>query len=147
MHLVYSGNPMQMTLDESSYTTIHDYLMKYIVFNEALLDRIHIIHVANKKSYNEVVNGRVLYPSVARSLIEIVQQNINKQTRYEICDNLSGRRQEQAVDLQLILQGLDIALFDDQHTKEQVCEGLEQYMRFTNILQVGEKAGIEQFMR
>ncbi len=144
--IVYSGNPIELTLEDTKNFSIHNYLMRYIVFTEALLDRIHVIHIAYKKSYNEVVNGRVLYPSVARSLVELIQQNINKQTRYEICDNLNGRRQEQAVDLQLILQGLDINLFDDQHTKEQICEKLAEYMRYSNIVASAERNGIEKFM-
>ncbi len=144
--IIYSGNPIQLTLEDTKNFSIHNYLMRYIVFTEALLDRIHVIHIAYKKNYNEVVNGRVLYPSVARSLVELIQQNINKQTRYEICDNLSGRRQEQAIDLQLILQGLDINLYDNQHTKEQVCEKLAEYMRYSNIITPIERNGIEKFM-
>ncbi len=153
--IIYSGNPLPLSLADTKGITLNEYLMKYIVFNEAILDRIHVVHIAHKKSYNEVVNGRVLYPSVTRSLVEIIQQNINRQTRYELCDNLTGRRQEQAVDLQLILQGLDINVFDAGLTKEQICERLAGYMRFTNIIknaiidesEMTEKTGLENFFR
>ncbi len=151
--IVYSGNPMELTLQDLRGTTLHEYLGKYIVFNEALLDRIHIIHVARKKSFSEVVNAQVLYPSVARSLISLIQRNIDQQTKYEMCENLSGRRQEQAVDLQLIFQGLDISLNDGHHSSEEICGQLSRYMRYTNILEnvaeeersPEERTGLEKF--
>jgi len=151
--IVYSGNPMELTIQDVRGTTLHEYLHKYVVFNEALLDRIHIIHVARKKSFSEVVNAQVLYPSVARSLINLIQRNIDQQTKYEICENLSGRRQEQAVDLQLIFQGLDIALNDGRYTGEEICAQLSRYMRYTNILEnvaeeersPEERTGLEKF--
>ncbi len=127
--IVYSGNPLQKTLADFRGEDVHDYLKEFTVFTDAILDRIHIVHVAKKKQYTEIINARVLFPSVLRSLADLVQQNINKQTKYVVCDNLSGRRQEQTIDLQLIFQGLDIGLEDDQHMADEVCEKLYEYMR------------------
>ncbi len=127
--IIYSGNPLNKTLTNFRGDDVHDYLKEYTIFTDALLDRIHIIHVATKKEYSKVVNARVLFPSVLRSLVELIQQNIDRQTRYVVCDNLSGRRQEQAVDLQLIFQGLDIDLGYDKYRPEDICEQLKNYMR------------------
>ncbi len=128
--IVYSGNPLNKTLSAFQGEDVHDYLKEFTVFTDAILDRIHVIHVAKKKQYTQIINARVLFPSVVRSLVDLIQQNINRQTKYVICDTMSGRRQEQAMDLQLIFQGLDIALEDDQHMSDEICEKLYEYMRF-----------------
>ncbi len=128
--IIYSGNPLQKPITAFQGDDIHDYLKEFTVFTDAILDRIHVIHVAKKKQYTEIINARVLFPSVVRSLVDLIQQNINRQTRYMVCDNMSGRRQEQATDLQLIFQGLDIALDYDEHTADEVCDKLYEYMRF-----------------
>ncbi len=127
--IVYSGNPLNKTLFSFQEDDIHAYLKQYAVFTEAILDRIHIIHIMRKKQYTEIINARVLYPSVLRSLTDLIQQNINRQTKYITCDNMSGRRQEQSIDLQLIFQGLDISLDLENHTEDAICEKLSQYMR------------------
>ncbi len=151
--IVYSGNPVELSIQDVGGITLHEYLSKYIVFNEAILDRIHVVHVAHKKSFNQVVNAQVLFPSVVRSLVSLIQKNIDQQTKYQICDAMDGRRQEQAVDIQLVFQGLDIALDDGKRTGEEICTALSKYMRFTNILQnvaeddrsYEEKIGLEKF--
>jgi hypothetical protein len=127
--IVYSGNPLNKSLVNFKGDDVHDYLKEYTVFTDALLDRIHIVHVLKKKQYTEIVNARVLFPSVLRSLVELIQQNINKQTKYVVCESMSGRRQEQAIDLQLVFQGLDIGLDFENHTADDICEKLSQYMR------------------
>ncbi len=127
--IVYSGNPFNKTIADFEGDDVHDYLKQYTVFTDALLDRIHVIHIAKKKQYSETVNARVLFPSILRSFVDLVQQNIDKQSRFVVCDNLSGRRQEQAVDLQLIFQGLDFDLGFDKLIADQICEGLKHYMR------------------
>ncbi len=127
--IVYSGNPLNKSIIDFKGDDIHNYLKEYTVFTDALLDRIHIIHVLKKKQYTEVVNARVLFPSVLRSLVELIQQNINRQTKYVVCETMSGRRQEQAIDLQLVFQGLDIGLDEENHTADDICERLSQYMR------------------
>ncbi|AFV51235.1 protease [Sulfolobales Mexican rudivirus 1] len=127
--IVYSGNPLNKTVTRFEGDDVHDYMKQYTVFTDAILDRIHVIHVAIKKQYSETINARVLFPSVLRSFIDLIQQHVDRQTKYVVCDNMSGRRQEQAIDLQLIFQGLDFTLGDEKQRADEICDGLRYYMR------------------
>ncbi|AZI75903.1 ATPase domain [Sulfolobales Beppu rod-shaped virus 1] len=131
--IIYAGNPISYTLTGLQKYEIEEYLDQYKVFSYAILDRIHIIQLAVKKTYDKIVNGKVLYPSVLRALVELIQQKINKITDYIICDNFQSRRFEQSVDIQILLKALNIDLLPPDREKEEFCKQLEFYMRFSNL--------------
>jgi len=131
--IIYAGNPYSMTLNRLRTPDVEDYLVNYQIFTSAILDRIHIIQLAIKKTYEKIVNSRVLYPSILKALVELIQQKINSITNYVICDNLESRRQEQAIDIQILLQALDIDLQIGQRTKEEICRQIINFMRFSNL--------------
>jgi len=131
--IIYAGNPYSMTLNKLRTPDVEDYLVNYQIFTSAILDRIHIIQLAIKKTYEKIVNSRVLYPSILKALIELIQQKINSINNYVICDNLESRRQEQAIDIQILLQALDIDLQIGQRAKEEICNQIINFMRFSNL--------------
>jgi len=131
--IIYAGNPYSMTLNRLRTPDVEDYLVNYQIFTSAILDRIHIIQLAIKKTYEKIVNSRVLYPSILKALVELIQQKINSINNYVICDNLESRRQEQAIDIQILLQALDIDIQIGQRTKEEICSQIINFMRFSNL--------------
>jgi len=131
--IIYAGNPYSMTIDRLKTPDLEDYLANYEIFTSAILDRIHIIQLAVKKTYERVINGRVLYPSILKALVEIIQDKINRTTNYVICDTLQSRRQEQSIDIQLILQAFDIDLQIGQKTNDEICNQIINFMRFSNF--------------
>jgi len=131
--IVYAGNPHSMTINKLKTPDIEDYLANYEIFTPAILDRIHIIQLAIKKTYDKIINSRVLYPSILRALVELIQQKINSINNYITCNNLESRRQEQSTDIQIILQALDIDLKIGEKTNEEICQRLIELMRFSNL--------------
>ena len=93
--IIYAGNPYSYTINKLVNPDIEDYLQNYEIFSSAILDRIHIIQIAIKKTYDKIINARVLYPSILKALIELIQQKINSINNYVNCNNLESRRQEQ----------------------------------------------------
>jgi len=131
--IIYAGNPYSMILDKFKTPDVEDYLQNYEIFTPAILDRIHIIQLAIKKTYEKIINSRVLYPSILRALIELIQQKINSINNYITCDNLESRRQEQSIDLQILLQALDIDLQIGQKSNDEICSQIINFMRFSNL--------------
>jgi len=131
--IIYAGNPYSMTLNRLRTPDVEDYLVNYQIFTSAILDRIHIIQLAIKKTYEKIINSRVLYPSILKALVDLIQQKINSINNYVICDNLESRRQEQAIDIQILLQALDIDLQFGQRTNEEICNQIISFMRFSNL--------------
>ena len=131
--IIYAGNPYSMILDKFKTPDVEDYLQNYEIFTPAILDRIHIIQLAIKKTYEKIINSRVLYPSILRALIELIQQKINSINNYITCDNLESRRQEQSIDLQILLQALDIDLQIGQKSNDEICNQIINFMRFSNL--------------
>jgi len=131
--IIYAGNPYSMTINKLRNPDVEDYLVNYQIFTSAILDRIHIIQLAIKKTYDKIINARVLYPSILKALIDLIQQKINNITNYIVCDNLESRRQEQAIDIQILLQALDIDLQIGQRQKEEICNQIYNFMRFSNL--------------
>jgi len=131
--IIYAGNPYNMTINKLRNPDVEDYLVNYQIFTSAILDRIHIIQLAIKKTYDKIINARVLYPSILKALIDLIQQKINNTNNYVICDNLESRRQEQAIDIQIILQALDIDLQIGQRQNEEICNQIYNFMRFSNL--------------
>ena len=131
--IIYAGNPYSMTINRLRTPDVEDYLVNYQIFTSAILDRIHIIQLAIKKTYEKIINSRVLYPSILKALVELIQQKINSINNYVICDNLESRRQEQAIDIQILLQALDIDLQIGQGTKEEICNQIINFMRYSNL--------------
>jgi len=131
--IIYAGNPYSMTINRLRNPDVEDYLVNYQIFTSAILDRIHIIQLAIKKTYDKIINARVLYPSILKALIDLIQQKINNTNNYVICDNLESRRQEQAIDIQIILQALDIDLQIGQRQNEEICNQIYNFMRFSNL--------------
>ena len=131
--IIYAGNPYSMTINRLRTPDVEDYLVNYQIFTSAILDRIHIIQLAIKKTYEKIINSRVLYPSILKALVELIQQKINSINNYVICDNLESRRQEQAIDIQILLQALDIDLQFGQRTKEEICNQIINFMRYSNL--------------
>ncbi|CAI44171.1 protease [Acidianus rod-shaped virus 1] len=126
--IIYAGNPVSSLdsfgVQRFSEDGLSEFLDKYEVFTKAILDRIHIIHVTEKKTYDQIGSRRVLYPSVLKSLIQLVQDKLNRQTDFVDCGNFKSRRHEQAIDVELFLQAVDVN-FD----KDKVCQMLEHYLR------------------
>jgi len=131
--IIYAGNPYSYTLNKLTAFDIEDYLLNYKIFTPAILDRIHIIQLAIKKTYDKIINARVLYPSILKALIDLIQQKINSITNYVVCDNLESRRQEQAIDIQILMQALDIDLQIGQRQNEEICNQIYNFMRFSNL--------------
>jgi len=131
--IIYAGNPYSMILDKFKTPDLEDYLQNYEIFTPAILDRIHIIQLAIKKTYEKIINSRVLYPSILRALIELIQQKINTINNYVTCDILESRRQEQSTDNQILLQALDIDLQISQKSNDEICNQIINFMRFSNL--------------
>jgi hypothetical protein len=131
--IIYAGNPYSLIINKLEAPDIEGYLHNYEIFTSAILDRIHITQLAIKKTYDKIINSRVLYPSILKALVEIIQDKINKITNYIVCDNLQSRRQEQAIDVQLILQAFDVDLKIGQEPNEQICKKITEFMRFSNL--------------
>jgi hypothetical protein len=131
--IIYAGNPYSLTINRLAMPDLEDYLTNYEIFTPAILDRIHIIQIAVKKTYEKIINARVLYPSILRALIELIQQKINNINNYITCDNLESRRQEQAIDIQILLQALDIDLQFGKKTNEEICNQIIAFMRYSNL--------------
>jgi predicted ATP-dependent Lon-type protease len=131
--IIYAGNPYSYTIKKLAIPDIEDYLINYKIFTSAILDRIHIIQIAIKKTYDKIINARVLYPSILKALVDLIQQKINNTNNYVVCDNLESRRQEQAIDIQIILQALDIDLQIGQRQNEEICSQIYNFMRFSNL--------------
>ena len=131
--IIYAGNPYNMTINKLRNPDVEDYLVNYQIFTSAILDRIHIIQLAIKKTYDKIINARVLYPSILKALVDLIQQKINNTNNYVVCDNLESRRQEQSIDIQIILQALDIDLQIGQRSNEELCKQIYNFMRFSNL--------------
>jgi len=131
--IVYAGNPYSYTINKLAYPDVEDYLQNYEIFTSAILDRIHIIQLSIKKTYEKIINARVLYPSILRALVDLIQQKINNINNYVVCGNLESRRQEQAIDIQILLQALDIDLQIGQRSEEEICNQIANFMRFSNL--------------
>jgi len=131
--IIYAGNPYSYTINKLVNPDIEDYLQNYEIFSSAILDRIHIIQIAIKKTYDKIINARVLYPSILKALIELIQQKINSINNYVNCNNLESRRQEQSIDIQIILQALDIDLQIGKVQNEEICNRIINLMRFSNL--------------
>jgi len=131
--IIYAGNPYSMVLDKFKTPDVEDYLQNYEIFTPAILDRIHIIQLAVKKTYEKIINSRVLYPSILRALVELIQQKINSINNYITCDSLESRRQEQSIDIQILLQALDIDLQIGQKSNDEICNQIINFMRFSNL--------------
>jgi len=131
--IIYAGNPYSMILDKFKTPDVEDYLQNYEIFTPAILDRIHIIQLAIKKTYEKIINSRVLYPSILRALVELIQQKINSINNYITCDTLESRRQEQSIDIQILLQALDIDLQIGQKSNDEICNQIINFMRFSNL--------------
>ncbi|CAC93966.1 protease [Sulfolobus islandicus rod-shaped virus 1] len=131
--IIYAGNPFSLTLDKYQTPDIESYLQQYEIFTPAILDRIHIIQLAIKKTYDKIINARVLYPSILRALVELIQEKINRTTNYADCGNLESRRKEQSIDIQIVLQALDIDLQIGKVSNEEVCNKIVNLMRFSNL--------------
>jgi len=131
--IIYAGNPYSLTINRLAMPDLEDYLTNYEIFTPAILDRIHIIQIAVKKTYEKIINAKVLYPSILRALIELIQQKINNINNYITCDNLESRRQEQAIDIQILLQALDIDLQFGKKTNEEICNQIIAFMRYSNL--------------
>jgi predicted ATP-dependent Lon-type protease len=131
--IIYAGNPYSYTLNKLVNPDIEDYLQNYQIFTSAILDRIHIIQLAIKKTYDKIINARVLYPSILKALIELIQQKINSINNYVNCNNLESRRQEQSIDIQILLQALDIDLQIGKIQNEEICKKIIDLMRFSNL--------------
>ena len=131
--IIYAGNPYSMTINRLRNPDVEDYLVNYQIFTSAILDRIHIIQLAIKKTYDKIINARVLYPSILKALVDLIQQKINNTNNYVVCDNLESRRQEQSIDIQIILQALDIDLQIGQRSNEELCKQIYNFMRFSNL--------------
>jgi len=131
--IIYAGNPYSMILDKFKTPDVEDYLANYEIFTPAILDRIHIIQLAIKKTYEKIINSRVLYPSILRALVELIQQKINSINNYVTCDILESRRQEQSIDIQILLQALDIDLQIGQKSNDEICNQIINFMRFSNL--------------
>jgi len=131
--IIYAGNPYAYTINKLINPDIEDYLQNYEIFSSAILDRIHIIQIAIKKTYDKIINARVLYPSILKALIELIQQKINSINNYVNCNNLESRRQEQSIDIQIILQALDIDLQIGKVQNEEICNRIINLMRFSNL--------------
>ncbi|ARQ96421.1 protease [Sulfolobus islandicus rod-shaped virus 8] len=131
--IIYAGNPYSYTINKLVNPDIEDYLQNYQIFTSAILDRIHIIQLAIKKTYDKIINARVLYPSILKALIELIQQKINSINNYVNCNNLESRRQEQSIDIQILLQALDIDLQIGKVQNEEICNRIINLMRFSNL--------------
>jgi hypothetical protein len=131
--IIYAGNPYSYTINKLVNPDIEDYLQNYEIFTSAILDRIHIIQLAIKKTYDKIINARVLYPSILKALIELIQQKINSINNYVNCENLESRRQEQSIDIQILLQALDIDLQIGKVQNEEICNRIINLMRFSNL--------------
>jgi predicted ATP-dependent Lon-type protease len=131
--IIYAGNPYAYTISRLSAPDVEDYLQNYEIFTSAILDRIHIIQIAIKKTYDKIINAQVLYPSILKALIELIQQKINSINNYVNCENLESRRQEQSIDIQILLQALDVDLQIGKVQNEEVCNKIINLMRFFNL--------------
>lgn len=131
--IIYAGNPYAYTINRLATPDTEDYLANYEIFTPAILDRIHIIQIALKKTYDQIINARVLYPSILKALVELIQDKINKTTSYINCDNLQSRRQEQSIDIQILLQALGIDIGINQRQNEEICERIISLMRYFNL--------------
>ncbi|CAQ58449.1 protease [Stygiolobus rod-shaped virus] len=131
--IIYAGNPYSLVLDRYASPDVEEYLAKYEVFTSAILDRIHIIQLAIKKTYDKIISGKVVFPSILKALVELIQQKIDKQSKYADCTNLESRSHEQSIDLQLIFQGLDISLGDIENQKDEICEKITNFMRYNGL--------------
>ncbi len=131
--IIYAGNPYNMTINRLRNPDVEDYLVNYQIFTSAILDRIHIIQLAIKKTYDKIINAKVLYPSILKALVDLIQQKINNINNYIVCDNLESRRQEQSIDIQIILQALDIDLQIGQRSNEEICKQIYNFMRYSNL--------------
>jgi len=131
--IIYAGNPYAYTINRLIAPDVEDYLQNYEIFTSAILDRIHIIQIAIKKTYDKIINAQVLYPSILKALIELIQQKINSINNYINCENLESRRQEQSIDIQILLQALDVDLQIGKVQNEEVCNKIINLMRFFNL--------------
>jgi predicted ATP-dependent Lon-type protease len=131
--IIYAGNPYSYTINRLMAPDVEDYLQNYEIFTSAILDRIHIIQIAIKKTYDKIINAQVLYPSILKALIELIQQKINSINNYVNCENLESRRQEQSIDIQILLQALDVDLQIGKVQNEEVCNRIINLMRFFNL--------------
>jgi len=131
--IIYAGNPYAYTINRLIAPDVEDYLQNYEIFTSAILDRIHIIQIAIKKTYDKIINAQVLYPSILKALIELIQQKINSINNYVNCENLESRRQEQSIDIQILLQALDVDLQIGKVQNEEVCNKIINLMRFFNL--------------
>ncbi|UUG47340.1 putative ATPase [Sulfolobus islandicus rod-shaped virus] len=131
--IIYAGNPYSYTINKLVNPDVEDYLQNYEIFTSAILDRIHIIQLAIKKTYDKIINAQVLYPSILKALIELIQQKINSINNYVNCENLESRRKEQSIDIQILLQALDIDLQIGKVQNEEICNRIINLMRFSNL--------------
>ena len=131
--IIYAGNPYSYTINRLATPDVEDYLDKYEIFTPAILDRIHIIQLTIKKTYDKIINARVLYPSILKALVEIIQDKINKTNNYITCDDLQSRRQEQSVDIQILLQALDIDIGIGQRQNDEICKQIKLLMRLLDL--------------
>jgi hypothetical protein len=132
--IIYSGNPYSYAINRIAIPDVESYLEKYEVFTSAILDRIHLIQLTIKKTYEKIINGKVLYPSILRALVELIQEKINKTKEYIECSNFESRRKEQSIDLQIILKALGVSLQKEGTDNDQLCQALENYMRFFDLV-------------
>jgi len=68
-----------------------------------------------------------------KALVELIQDKINKTTNYINCENLQSRRQEQAIDIQILLQALGIDIGIGQRQNEEICKQISLLMRYFNL--------------
>ena len=66
-------------------------------------------------------------------LFRSIQQKINSINNYVNCENLESRRQEQSIDIQILLQALDIDLQIGKVQNEEICNRIINLMRFSNL--------------
>ncbi|QJF12324.1 ATPase domain-containing protein [Acidianus rod-shaped virus 3] len=132
--IVYAGNPYTAVLDKYSAMNVEDYLQQYEIFTPAILDRIHLIHISLKKTYDQIGSKRVLYPSVLKALVDLLQEKLNQQNHFVDCQNFTSRRHEQSVDIQLLLRTLDLQNDEIEKNQDEFCAKLQDYMRFIKLM-------------
>lgn len=129
--IVYSGNPLNYQL----YADVEAYLDSYKIFTPAILDRIHIINIMIKPTFDKVVDGYVAYPSVLRAFVQLLHEKLTKVSMNDItiCDNFTSRRAEEAVDIQLVLKALDLDIAPTDISDKDKCNVLTDLMRMIDL--------------
>lgn len=129
--IIYSGNPINYQLNYD----VEAYLKQYKIFTDALLDRIHLIQIAIKPTYDEIIDSYVAYPSILRAYVQLLQQNLdlNKFDKIIDCPIFSSRRAEQSIDIQYVLNLLDVDITGGNQEIDTICNQLKSFIRFIDF--------------